>query len=118
MRVSSILNDYKFDYSPTFCCYKAYFNAFLNSWFTVVLIKLSLFVGGRWLVHKGAGYGVSSQTIVEPAGNMGKGWNGVESKKVTGAKIADYVKTGGKKYKVVTDNCHHASHRMFHKIKG
>jgi hypothetical protein len=80
--------------------------------------QLSLIVGKRYLVHKGKGYGVNSQTIVTDAKNMGKGWTVQKYKKVTGATVGDYVKTGGKKYRVLTDNCHHASHRMFHKIKG
>ncbi|XP_031569997.1 uncharacterized protein LOC116304407 isoform X3 [Actinia tenebrosa] len=74
--------------------------------------------GKRYLVHKGPGYGKSSQTVVTDAKNMSKKWKVEKSKKVTGARVGDYVKTGGKTYRVFTDNCNQASQRMYNKIKG
>ena len=73
--------------------------------------------GKRHLVHKGKGYGESGQTVVVDAKHMSKKWKVTDSQSVSGAKVGDYVKKGGKDYNLATDNCHDASKRM-KDIKG
>lgn len=67
----------------------------------------------RWLVHKGSGYGKSSETVVTNAKHMSGDWQsgGVRSVQ-PGTRVADYVKAGGSDYNVAFNNCHGASRRM------
>lgn len=74
--------------------------------------KVTTDAGNQYLVHKGRGYGKSSQTVVTDARNMSSAWNVTATKDVTNAKVGDYVKAGGSTYGLVHDNCHHASGRM------
>lgn len=69
--------------------------------------------GDRWLVHKGSGYGDSSETVVTNAKHMSGDWQsgGVQSVK-PGTRVVDYVKAGGSDYNLAFDNCHDASRRM------
>ena len=57
-------------------------------------------------MHKGSGYGVSSETVVTNARHMSNNWKAVGAKDVSGVKVADYVKAGGKDYNLAFDNCH------------
>ena len=69
--------------------------------------------GDKHLVHKGKGYGLSSQTVVTHSKHMSKAWNKKgNAKSVNGKTIGDFVKAGGKNYNLFTNNCHHASKRM------
>lgn len=69
--------------------------------------------GDRWLVHKGPGYGDSSDTVVTNARHMSGDWkSGGSQPAQTGTKVADYVKAGGENYNLLFDNCHDASKRM------
>uniref|UniRef100_A0A8C4SSG8 Uncharacterized protein n=1 Tax=Erpetoichthys calabaricus TaxID=27687 RepID=A0A8C4SSG8_ERPCA len=69
--------------------------------------------GQQWLIHKGGGYGISSQTVVVDAKHMSDKWKVTETKDFQGSKnISDFVNTGGPKYNVILNNCHSASHRM------
>nr|AAW47576.1 hypothetical protein [Pectinaria gouldii] len=68
--------------------------------------------GDRWLIHKGDGYGRSSQTVVTRAGHMSPRWRQVEGHDVSGSSLADYVRAGGANYGIATDNCHHGRCRM------
>ena len=69
--------------------------------------------GKKYLVHKGSGYGKSSQTVVTDAKHMSNRWKtSGEGKSVNGKNVGDFVKTGGKNYNFITNNCHHASSRM------
>ena len=43
---------------------------------------------------------------------MSSKWRVTKSKKVEGARVGDYVETGGEEYNVITDNCHDGSERM------
>jgi len=68
--------------------------------------------GDRYLVHKGNEYGKSSQTVVTDARHMSGKWRTTETRKVQGHTVSDFVKTGGKKYSLLTDNCIHSANRM------
>ena len=55
--------------------------------------------------------------MVNPS-TMSNKWKYGKSKKVVGGvHVAAYVKAGGKYYKLLRNNCHHATARMC-KIKG
>ena len=70
--------------------------------------------GKKYLVHKGDGYGKSSQTVVTDAKHMSNAWsNSGEGKRVNGKSVGDFVKAGGKNYDLRKDNCHDASGRMY-----
>ncbi|XP_046854485.1 uncharacterized protein LOC124447557 [Xenia sp. Carnegie-2017] len=69
--------------------------------------------GKRYLVHKGDGYGKSSQTVVVDAKHMSNKWKNVgSSKSGNGKNVGSFVKTGGPNYNVKGDNCHNAGDRM------
>ncbi|XP_068760223.1 uncharacterized protein [Montipora capricornis] len=69
--------------------------------------------GDRWLVHKGPGYGDSSDTVVTNAKHMSGDWkSGGSQPAQSGTKVADYVKAGGENYNLLFDNCHDGSKRM------
>lgn len=69
--------------------------------------------GDRWLVHKGSGYGESSETVVTNAKHMSEDWKSGGSQSLKpGTRVADYVKAGGRHYSLLSDNCHHGSKRM------
>ena len=69
--------------------------------------------GKKYLVHKGSGYGKSSQTVVTDVKHMSSAWSNMDNgKSVKGKSVGDFVKTGGKGYNVFTDNCHHARKKM------
>ncbi|XP_052000141.1 uncharacterized protein LOC127656048 isoform X4 [Xyrauchen texanus] len=75
--------------------------------------RVTLEDGTKWLVHKGDGYGISSQTVVVDARHMSNNWKIVETKNFGGSKtVSDFVKAGGTDYKLIFDNCHDASGRM------
>ncbi|XP_015774290.1 PREDICTED: uncharacterized protein LOC107352473 isoform X2 [Acropora digitifera] len=76
-------------------------------------VVLTTSSGDRWLVHKGSGYGDSSQTVVTNAKHMSGAWKsaGTQPAKPE-TRVADYVKAGGSEYNLATDNCHHGSRRM------
>jgi len=76
-------------------------------------VVLTTSSGDRWLVHKGSGYGDSSETVVTNAKHMSGNWKsaGTQTAK-PGTRVADYVQAGGSEYNVAFDNCHHGSKRM------
>ncbi|XP_067250733.1 uncharacterized protein [Chanodichthys erythropterus] len=76
-------------------------------------VRVTLEDGTKWLVHKGDGYGISSQTVVVAARHMSSNWKIVETKDFRGSKtVSDFVKAGGTNYKLLFDNCHNAADRM------
>ncbi|KAM8733940.1 uncharacterized protein AB9X84_022891 [Acanthopagrus schlegelii] len=76
-------------------------------------VRVTLANGSRWLIHKGKGYGVSSDTVVVNARYMSRDWRAVKEGNFLGRKtVADFVATGGSKYHWLFDNCHWASIRM------
>ncbi|XP_073728349.1 uncharacterized protein [Misgurnus anguillicaudatus] len=76
-------------------------------------VRVTLGDGTTWLVHKGDGYGISSQTVVVDARHMSKKWKIVETKNFGGSKtVSDFVKAGGTDYTIIFDDCHDASGRM------
>ncbi|XP_037392307.1 uncharacterized protein LOC119262934 [Pygocentrus nattereri] len=76
-------------------------------------VRVTLEDGTKWLVHKGDGYGISSQTVVVDARHMSSSWKIIETKNFRGSKrVADFVKAGGTDYSLIFDNCHDASGRM------
>ncbi|KAL1259663.1 hypothetical protein QQF64_010240 [Cirrhinus molitorella] len=76
-------------------------------------VRVTLADGTKWLVHKGDGYGISSQTVVVAARHMSTNWKIVEIKDFRGSKtVSDFVKAGGTDYKLLFDNCHDAAGRM------
>ncbi|XP_068616436.1 uncharacterized protein [Brachionichthys hirsutus] len=76
-------------------------------------VRVTLADGARWLVHKGDGYGVSSQTVVTSARHMGTDWTVVQTLDFQGTKtVSDFVASGGSDYSLIFDNCHLGSRRM------
>uniref|UniRef100_A0AAY5KEI4 Uncharacterized protein n=1 Tax=Esox lucius TaxID=8010 RepID=A0AAY5KEI4_ESOLU len=77
-------------------------------------VRVTLNDGTKWLVHKGKGFGISSQTIVVDARHMGRDWKIVETKNFKGSKtVSDFVKAGGTDYSLIFDNCHDGAGRMW-----
>ena len=70
--------------------------------------------GGKYLVHKGKDYGLSSQTVVTYAQWMSNRWSNIGTEEsVNGVvSVGDFVKAGGSDYNLFCDNCHHARRRM------
>uniref|UniRef100_A0A8C2CVP6 Uncharacterized protein n=1 Tax=Cyprinus carpio TaxID=7962 RepID=A0A8C2CVP6_CYPCA len=76
-------------------------------------VRVTLEDGTKWLIHKGDGFGISSQTVVVAARHMSNTWTIVETKDFRGSKtVSDFVKAGGTDYKLLFDNCHDAADRM------
>uniref|UniRef100_A0AAZ3QZ36 Uncharacterized protein n=1 Tax=Oncorhynchus tshawytscha TaxID=74940 RepID=A0AAZ3QZ36_ONCTS len=77
-------------------------------------VRVTLADGSQWLVHKGDGFGISSQTVVVAARHMGRDWKAIETKNFKGSKtVSDFVKAGGTDYSLIFDNCHDAAGRMW-----
>ncbi|KAK7147190.1 hypothetical protein R3I94_009896 [Phoxinus phoxinus] len=76
-------------------------------------VRVTLEDGTKWLVHKGDGFGISTQTVVVDARHMSSKWKIVETKDFRGSKtVSAFVKAGGTDYKLLFDNCHNAADRM------
>ncbi|KAM8735715.1 uncharacterized protein AB9X84_024068 [Acanthopagrus schlegelii] len=76
-------------------------------------VRVTLGDDSQWLVHKGANFGISSQTVVTTAKYMGSDWRVVKEGNFQGRKtVGDFVATGGSNYNFLFDNCHWASIRM------
>ncbi|XP_030249737.1 uncharacterized protein LOC115567382 [Sparus aurata] len=76
-------------------------------------VRVTLANGSQWLIHKGGGYGISSDTVVVNARHMSPDWRVVKEGNFLGRKtVADFVATGGSDYNFLFDNCHWASIRM------
>uniref|UniRef100_A0A3B3BHL6 Uncharacterized protein n=1 Tax=Oryzias melastigma TaxID=30732 RepID=A0A3B3BHL6_ORYME len=71
-------------------------------------VRVTLEDGSQWLVHKGNGFGRSSQTVVTNARHMSNKW------RVRGrsCRVRDFVRAGGIDYNLLWDNCHFGSGRM------
>ncbi|GCC24493.1 hypothetical protein chiPu_0002894 [Chiloscyllium punctatum] len=69
--------------------------------------------GHQWLIHKGNGFGISSQTVVVDAVHMSPEWRVTAVKTVRGRTVGDYVRVGGEAYRLFTNNCLQAAKRMF-----
>ncbi|KAK1173003.1 hypothetical protein AOXY_G5724 [Acipenser oxyrinchus oxyrinchus] len=81
-------------------------------------VRATLANGSQWLIHKGDGFGRSSQTVVVNAKHMSSDWKIIETKDFRGTKtIGDFVKAGGTDYNVIFDNCHFGSRRMMDQKK-
>lgn len=50
--------------------------------------------GGRYLIHKGPGYGKASSTVVTDAKHMSSQWKKTGSKETSGKTISDLMKAG------------------------
>ncbi|XP_039973048.1 uncharacterized protein LOC120783829 [Xiphias gladius] len=87
-----------------------------SSWFGPIShsgVRVTLEDGTKWLVHKGDGYGRSSQTVVTDAQHMSSDWTPVSSREFHGTKtVSDFVRAGGSGYNLLLDNCHLGSRRM------
>jgi hypothetical protein len=70
--------------------------------------------GSRYLVHKGDGFGKSTDTVVVDAKHMSNNWKPVGASQDVGgrATVSDYVKAGGKDYHLRGANCHNATRNM------
>uniref|UniRef100_A0A672F307 Uncharacterized protein n=1 Tax=Salarias fasciatus TaxID=181472 RepID=A0A672F307_SALFA len=76
-------------------------------------VRVTLADNSQLLIHKGDGYGISSQTVVTPAGEMSSQWSVMESKNFAGMKtVGDFVSAGGSDYNLLLDNCHNGADRM------
>ncbi|CAL8299279.1 uncharacterized protein LOC115545538 isoform X1 [Gadus morhua] len=76
-------------------------------------VKVTLRDGSTWLVHKGDGFGISSQTVVVDARHMSTSWQILETKDFRGTKtVGDFVRAGGSDYSLLFDNCHFGADRM------
>uniref|UniRef100_A0A3P9PFT4 LRAT domain-containing protein n=1 Tax=Poecilia reticulata TaxID=8081 RepID=A0A3P9PFT4_POERE len=72
-------------------------------------VRVTLADGSRWLIHKGGGYGISSQTVATDARHMSSNWRVIGSKNFRGTKtVSDLVGAGGPNYRLFGDNCHDA----------
>ncbi|KAK3104486.1 hypothetical protein FSP39_003271 [Pinctada imbricata] len=74
--------------------------------------------GGRWLIHKGDGYGKASDTVVVNAKHMSKQWKPVHAKSARdGTTIGGLVKAGlaDKKYNLLNAKCWDATKGMMKK---
>uniref|UniRef100_A0A3B5MZY1 LRAT domain-containing protein n=1 Tax=Xiphophorus couchianus TaxID=32473 RepID=A0A3B5MZY1_9TELE len=74
-------------------------------------VRVTLADGSRWLIHKGGGYGISSQTVATDAGHMSSNWevSSKHTKHLRGTKtVSDLVGAGGPNYRLFGDNCHNA----------
>ena len=70
--------------------------------------------GSRYLVHKGDGFGKSSDTVVVDAKHMSNNWVPAGPSQDVGgrATVSDYVKAGGADYHLRGSNCHNATRDM------
>ncbi|KAG7475651.1 hypothetical protein JOB18_034980 [Solea senegalensis] len=88
----------------------------LSSWMGPIShsgVRVTLQDGSQYLVHKGDGYGVSSQTVVTSARHMSPNWESVASRNFEGSKkVYDFVREGGSDYSLLFNNCHLGSRRM------
>ncbi|KAK2855290.1 hypothetical protein Q7C36_007159 [Tachysurus vachellii] len=76
-------------------------------------VRVTLEDGTKWLVHKGDGFGISSQTVVVDARHMSNKWKIRETKNFGGSKrVTDFVREGGTDYSLIFNNCHDAAGRM------
>ncbi|XP_039475054.1 uncharacterized protein LOC120442524 [Oreochromis aureus] len=76
-------------------------------------VRVTLDDGSQWLIHKGGGFGLSSQTVVTDARHMSSAWRPVSSREFQGSKtVSDFVSAGGPNYNLFSDNCHLGSRRM------
>ncbi|KAK3572209.1 hypothetical protein QTP86_026061, partial [Hemibagrus guttatus] len=76
-------------------------------------VRVTLADGTKWLVHKGDGFGISSQTVVVDARHMSSSWRIRETKNFRGSKtVSDFVRAGGTDYSLLFNNCHNAAGRM------
>ncbi|CAI7991072.1 hypothetical protein GBAR_LOCUS618 [Geodia barretti] len=75
-------------------------------------VRVTTESGQQHLVHKGSGFGKSSETVVTGAANMSSNWQVKETRSVSGHTVGDFVKTGGTNYSLVGDNCIHGASRM------
>ncbi|KAK6491237.1 hypothetical protein HHUSO_G6001 [Huso huso] len=81
-------------------------------------VRVTLDNGKKYLIHKGPGFGRTSQTVVVDAKHMSDRWKTVQSKDMGGRKnVADFVKAGGSKYRLLSDNCHSGACRMMRQKK-
>lgn len=76
-------------------------------------VRVTLEDKSQWLIHKGSGFGLSSETVVVKAEHISDKWEVIGSKDFGGTKtVSDFVKAGGTDYNVLFDNCHYGSKRM------
>lgn len=81
-------------------------------------VRVTTDQGNQYLIHKGAGYGISSQTVVTDATHMSNQWQSMGSRDVGGTQnVGSFVGTGGANYNLVSDNCIHGAGRMFNQGK-
>ncbi|KAI3360889.1 hypothetical protein L3Q82_012902 [Scortum barcoo] len=79
----------------------------------IIILRVTIDDGTRWLVHKGLNYGISSDTVVTPARHMSSAWEVIKTGNFQGRKtVGDFVATGGSNYNLLFDNCHWTSRRM------
>lgn len=74
--------------------------------------------GRQWLIHKGSGYGRSSETVVTDADHMSSRWRVESETPVTGHTVGDLVRTGGTNYGLITNNCHQAADRIMKQARN
>ncbi|KAK7944512.1 hypothetical protein WMY93_000240 [Mugilogobius chulae] len=77
-------------------------------------VRVTLDDGRKFMVHKGPGFGKSSETVVTDARHMSDKWQVKQTQAVGGAHtVGDYVKTGGENYSIFKgQHCHRAAHDM------
>ncbi|KAM4568036.1 uncharacterized protein V3H82_012266 [Fundulus diaphanus] len=76
-------------------------------------VRVTLDDDSQWLIHKGKGYGRSSQTVVTDARHMSPAWRTTKTKAFNGRKtVSDLVRAGGRGYNTLFNNCHGAAGRM------
>uniref|UniRef100_A0A3Q0TAM8 LRAT domain-containing protein n=1 Tax=Amphilophus citrinellus TaxID=61819 RepID=A0A3Q0TAM8_AMPCI len=76
-------------------------------------VRVTLDDGSQWLIHKGSGFGLSSQTVVTDARHISSAWQTVREREFHGSKtVSDFVGAGGPNYDLLYDNCHDGADRM------
>ena len=68
--------------------------------------------GKQYLIHKGKGYGNSSQSVITPAKHMSNNWHRAGESYKPNANVGEMIQKSGTGYHETKDNCHHGTVRM------
>ena len=68
--------------------------------------------GKQYLIHKGKGYGNSSQSVITPAKHMSNDWQRAGESYKPNATVGEMMQKSGTGYHETKDNCNHGTARM------
>uniref|UniRef100_A0A8C6UXJ2 Uncharacterized protein n=1 Tax=Neogobius melanostomus TaxID=47308 RepID=A0A8C6UXJ2_9GOBI len=82
-------------------------------------VLVTLVDGQKFLIHKGPGFGVASETVVTDIAHMSDRWEVKETRYFAGTKtVGDFVQTGGENYSILKgQHCHTAAKDMMNQGK-